>query len=278
LGLPGMVAVGLAASGLGPVAMAYDGCAFQAHRKAAVDAAGVTKVVIRAGAGDLDVVGQADGTRIHASGLACASKQALLDAAQVVVRREGDVVYVESNLAPDLDEGSRGNGDHARIDTKITLPNGIAVEAFDSSGDSTFADLNSLSVDDSSGDLDVSGIATSVEVIDSSGDVEIRAAGSVRLRDSSGDVEIDEVRGNVDVVVDSSGDIEIAGVDGSVRIAQDSSGGIRVEDVRGSVMVDADSSGDIFAGRVRGDFTVSSDSSGTIGHESIGGKISVPRR
>lgn len=274
MGLPGLVSFGLVSLALGPVAMADDECAFRADRKAGVDAAGVTKVVIRAGAGDLEVTGRADTARIDASGQACAAKQALLDEARIAVRREGNVVYVETQLPHD---GSWGRSDYAHIDLKIALPTQIAVDAVDSSGDASFADVKSLSVQDSSGDLEIARIAGGVDVGDSSGDVEIRGAGSVRVRDSSGDLDIDEVRGDVTVEVDSSGDIEIAKVDGNVRIEQDSSGGIRVEDVRGGVLVDSDSSGDIFAGRVRGDFTVRSDSSGSIGHESIGGNVSVPR-
>jgi hypothetical protein len=277
MGLPALVSFGLVSVALGPVAMADDECAFRADRKAGVDTGGVTKVVIRAGAGDLEVIGRADTARIDASGQACATKQAQLDEARIEVRREGNVVYVETRLPQDEDGGSWGRNGHAHIDLKVALPTLIAVDAVDSSGDASFADLKSLAVQDSSGDLEVARIAGGVDVGDSSGDVEIRGAGSVRVRDSSGDLDIDEVHGDVAVEVDSSGDIEIAKVDGNVRIGQDSSGGIRIEDVRGGVMVDSDSSGDIFAGRVRGDFTVRSDSSGSIRHESVGGNVSVPR-
>jgi hypothetical protein len=264
----------LVAAGMGPATASAESCDF---RNAGVDAAGVVKIVIHAGAGDLKVHGTADGRRIDAKGVACAGKQALLDQSQLSVRREGNVVFVETKLPQEGEGWTWGKNEYAYLDLGVSLPANIAIEAVDSSGDATFEDLKSLVLQDSSGDLTLARIAGALEVNDSSGDVEIDRAGSVRVNDSSGNLDIDEVSGDVVVENDSSGDIEIAQVKGSVTIEQDSSGTIRVEDVRGSVTVDNDSSGDIYAGRVNGDFTVKNDSSGSIGHTAIGGKISVPR-
>ncbi|HEV7608119.1 MAG TPA: DUF4097 family beta strand repeat-containing protein [Steroidobacteraceae bacterium] len=253
-----------------------DDCKFQADRAGGVDAKGVEKVVIRTGAGDMKVVGRGNAVRIEARGVACAAKQELLDSTQISVRREGNIVYVETVLPQNEDGWSFLNNDYAYIDIGIALPVSIPVEATDSSGDATFEDLQALTLQDSSGDLQLERIAGLADVNDSSGDLDIEGAGSVRVRDSSGDVEIREVRADVEVIVDSSGDIHVEKVGGNVKIAQDSSGGIRIEDVKGSVTVDSDSSGDIYAGRVTGDFTVSEDSSGSIEHESIDGRITVP--
>ncbi|HEY6124192.1 MAG TPA: DUF4097 family beta strand repeat-containing protein [Steroidobacteraceae bacterium] len=253
-----------------------DGCKLRADRAAGIEAKGVEKVIIRTGAGDMKVVGRGNAVRIEARGVACAAKQELLDASQISVRREGNVVYVEATLPQDDDNWSWGNNDYAYIDIGIALPSSIPVEATDSSGDATFEDIHALNLQDSSGDLNLNRIAGLVDVGDSSGDIEIESAGSVRVRDSSGDIDIDDVRADIEVVLDSSGDIEIAKVGGSVKVQQDSSGEIRIEDVKGSVNIDSDSSGDIYAGIVGGDFTVSEDSSGSINHKSITGKIHVP--
>jgi DUF4097 and DUF4098 domain-containing protein YvlB len=265
----------LAAAGMGPAHAGGDGCEFRADRNAGVDAGGVVQIVIRAGAGELKVRGTADARRIAAHGLASAGTQALLDQAQVDVRREGNVVYVETRLPQDGEGSGWSRHEYAYIDLGLTLPTHIAVEATDSSGDATFEDLKSLSVQDSSGDLSLARIAGTAEVNDSSGDLEIEKAGSVRVNDSSGDIDIDDVHGDVVVQNDSSGDIEIAKVDGNVTIEQDSSGGIRVEDVRGSFTVNNDSSGDIYAGRVKGDFTVKNDSSGSIRVEDVRRNVTV---
>src|SRR5687767_198329 len=236
-----------------------DGCKFRADRAGGIEAAGVEKVIIRTGAGDMKVVGRGNAVRIEARGVACAAKQELLDATRITVRREGNIVYVETDMPQD-GGWNFGNNSYAYIDLGVALPSNIAVDATDSSGDANFEDLKALTVQDSSGDLEILRIAGLADVNDSSGDIKIEHAGSVRLRDSSGDLDVESVLGDVDVDNDSSGDIRIATVDGSVKVRQDSSGGIRVEDVKGSVDVESDSSGDIYAGRVRGNFTVGDDS------------------
>jgi DUF4097 and DUF4098 domain-containing protein YvlB len=259
-----------------PTSLAWGDCKFKEDRSGGVDARGVEKVVIRAGAGDMKVIGLGNAVRIEARGVACAGKQELLDATKISVRREGNIVYVETDLPQEESGWSFGKNGYAYIDLGVALPSNIPVEATDSSGDANFEELKSLTLEDSSGDLEISRIAGLADVSDSSGDVTIDQAGSVRLRDSSGDLDVENVNGDVDVVNDSSGGIEIAQVDGNVNVREDSSGDIRVEDVKGSVDVDSDSSGSIYASRVKGDFTVGNDSSGSIEHESIGGQVKVP--
>ena len=264
---------------LGPAtALAWgDACEFRAERAGGIDAKGIEKVVIRAGAGDMKIVGRSNAVRVEARGTACAGKQELLDASQINVRREGNVVYVETALPQNNDGGwNWGKNDYAYIDVGIALPSSVPVEATDSSGDTNVEDLAALTMQDSSGDLEIHRIAGLADVTDSSGDLDVDDAGSVRVRDSSGDVEIDKVRGEVEITGDSSGDIHVAQVGANVHVLQDTSGGIRVEDVKGNVIVDSDSSGDIYAGHVGGDFTVSEDSSGDIDHDSVGGKVTIP--
>lgn len=253
-----------------------DGCEFRADRAGGVDAAGIEKVVIRAGAGDMKVVGRSNAVRVEARGTACASTQELLDSTNISVRREGNVVYVETELPRKDGSWKLGVNQSAYIDIGIALPLSVPVEAVDSSGDAVLEDLAALTIQDSSGDLEITRVAGLVDVGDSSGDISIERAGSVRLRDSSGDIDVTDTEGDVEVSIDSSGDMRVARVGGNVRIEQDSSGSMRVEDVKGGVKVESDSSGDIYAGRVGGDFTVSSDSSGSIEHEEIGGSVSIP--
>lgn len=259
-------------------ASAWGDCKFRADRAGGVDASGVEKVVVRAGAGDLKVLGPARATRIEARGVACAAKQDLLDQTQISVRREGNTVFVETSLPQDGNGWSFMNNDYAYIDLGVALPSNLPVEAIDSSGDAAFEDLAALHLQDSSGDLDIRRIAGPVEVSDSSGDLEIEDVGSARISDSSGDVEIENVRGGVEIDQDSSGDIEIAKTGGSVHVRQDSSGNIRIEEVRGNVDVDSDSSGDIHAAHVSGNFTVRDDGSGSIGHDAITGRVDIPQK
>jgi len=146
---------------LGPVtAFAWgDGCKLRADRAGGVDAKGVEKVVVRTGAGDMKVIGRGNAVRIEARGVACAAKQELLDAAQISVRREGNVVYVETNLPQNQDGWTFGNNEYAYIDIGIALPSSIPVDATDSSGDADFEDLKALTLQDSSGDVSIHRIA-----------------------------------------------------------------------------------------------------------------------
>ncbi len=226
----------------------------------------------------MQVLGRGNAVRIEARGVACAAKQDLLDQTQVSVRREGNIVYVETSLPQDNNGWSFMKNDYAYVNLGVALPSSIPVEAIDSSGDAAFEDLGALKLQDSSGDLDINRIAGLVEVTDSSGDLDIEGAGSARVSDSSGDVEIHDVRGGVDIDQDSSGDIRIRKAGGSVRVQQDSSGSIRIEDVRGNVDVDSDSSGDIYAGQVSGNFTVRDDGSGSIDHDAITGRVDIPNK
>jgi hypothetical protein len=251
-------------------------CKFEAERVAAIESKGVEKVVIRAGAGDLHVTGRSDALRIAARGKACAPKQELLDRAQITVRREGNVVYLETDLPQNSPNAGWSDNDYATIDLGIALPKDLPVEAVDSSGDAVFEGLKALQVTDSSGDLRVSEVAELAEISDSSGDLEVSDVGRVRLNDSSGDVAVERVRGDVEVLVDSSGDMRIENIDGAVVVQSDSSGGLYFEEVKGSVTVNSDSSGDIRAASVGGDFTVNQDSSGSIDYERITGRVNIP--
>jgi hypothetical protein len=246
-----------------------DGCEISAERSGQLDLAGIQKVVILAGAGDLEVTGSTSTSRLEARGKACASSQALLDQTRITVRRDGSTATVETNMPED-------NDGHSSIDLVVTLPSNLPVEAQDSSGDARLRGLKSLSIQDSSGDLNIESIAQLAQVRDSSGDIEIEKAGDVRLEDSSGDIEVEEVHGDVEVTSDSSGEIRIEEIGGKVHIAQDSSGGIHVAKVKGSVAVDSDSSGAIDVDTIGGDFTVTDDSSGGVKHRNVTGKVSVP--
>lgn len=259
---------------VGGIHAAHADCVFTAQREGAADLAGVTKVVINTGAGDLDIEASADAKRIAARGNACASSQALLDNLLLEVRREGDVVHVDAGARSSDKVITIGNS-YAHIHVGIALPANLPVEVRDSSGDTVVRGVASLKLDDSSGDIEVSN-AGDVAINDSSGDTKVRDVASAEIKDSSGDISVAGVRGDVTVTFDGSGDIEIGKVDGKVEIGSDGSGEIRVTDVKGSVLVGSDGSGDITVENVGGDFTVGNDGDGEIHSRGIAGKVNVP--
>jgi len=234
-------------------------CKFTATREGSADLAGVTKVVVAAGPGELSIVGSADARRIVARGNACASSQELLDRLNLEVRREGDTVFIDAGLARAINMITIGTV-YAHINVGIALPTNLPVEARDSSGP-----------------VSVSGVAA-LKLDDSSGDIEVRDVGSVEIKDSSGDILVDGVRGDATVTFDGSGDIEIRDVGGNAEVGSDGSGNIRFSGVLGNVLVGNDGSGDIVVENAGGDFTVGNDGSGTINHRGVAGKVTLPER
>ena len=247
----------LAAAALAPAALRAE-CKFEQERTGGESAAGVSRLVLVAAAGELEVRGDAKATRVEATGKACASSQALLDQITLKTRREGSTLFVEV-IMPKLNDVTLFGSNSASLDLRVTLPTTLPVEAQDSSGDAVLEDLKSIKLLDSSGDLTIRNIA-----------------GAVDVRDSSGDIEVEGITGNVEVLVDSSGDIEIEEVSGNVHIAQDSSGGIELANVKGNVAIDADTSGGIAVRNIGGDFTVAADTNGGIRHDNVTGRVSLP--
>jgi hypothetical protein len=250
-------------------------CKVEANRSAGADVAGVEKVVLVAGAGDLDVKGSSGAKRIEAGGKACASTQALMDAIVLKMHREGSTLFIET-VMPELQQVTLFGSSYAFLDLKVTLPDNLPVDAQDSSGDAHLGNLKNLHMLDSSGDLEIRNISGALDLKDSSGDIVLEHIGSAKLQDSSGDMTIEDVTNDVEITVDSSGDINIDKVGGSVHILQDSSGEIKVENVRGNVLVDADTSGSIEVDNIGGDFAVGADSGGGVRMNHVQGNVKVP--
>jgi Toastrack DUF4097 len=231
-------------------ALAWDGCRVRAERSGEMDTAGVDRIEILAGAGDLEVVGRADATVVSARGKACARDDDDLARVDLSLERDGRTLRIASVIPAEVE--------NAILDFRVELPAALPVRIVDSSGDVDITNLAELNLRDSSGDVQIE-----------------RVAGNVQLEDSSGDLRLRDV-GNVHIVSDSSGDIRIEHAR-SVRIDADSSGEIYVRDVSGDVSIGDDSSGDIVVRGIGGDFTVENDGSGEIDYSEVAGKVRKPR-
>ncbi|MEJ2384303.1 MAG: hypothetical protein P8Y54_07870 [Xanthomonadales bacterium] len=239
-----------------PLAQAWD-CAYEKNIDQSLDLAGSEVLQVNAAAGDLEIRGDAAEDRAVIRGTLCVSEEKWLDEGRV--ETSGGPRPEISVVLPDASGWSLTGSRYAYLDLEIRVPAETA-----------------LDVRDSSGDADISGVA-SVRVSDSSGDLELEnIGGPVVLRDSSGDIELSDIRGDVTVENDSSGDIDGERITGNVLVEKDSSGGIYFEGVSGNVTVERDSSGDITARDVGGDFTVLRDGSGNIRAVDVVGKVDIP--
>jgi DUF4097 and DUF4098 domain-containing protein YvlB len=211
-----------------------------------------------AGSGSLEVTGVAGLREVRAVGRACASHEEFLEELDLTGEMDGSELVMETHY-PDISGMSGWGSRYARIDLRIEVPEGMAANIRDSSGEMMLQGTGSLTIYDSSGEIEAFGIDGSVWIEDSSGEIV--------LRDVTGDVEID----------DGSGEIELTGVGGGVTI-DDGSGEIDVRDVVGNVLVVRDGSGSIEVDEVGGDFVVERDGSGSIRYDNVHGRVDVPRR
>jgi len=254
-------------------------CEHSAERKGQLDAAGAKRIEIKARAGNLRITGEKGGG-VVASGMACASSEKVLEGIQLLTRRDGDGLLVEV-VMPDRETMEGGGGglfgsNYASLDLTVRVPDNVPLVVTDSSGDAEITSVASADVTDSSGELRIRDVPGNLRVRDSSGEIILRnIGGNLELQDSSGDVRVSDVAGNVEVSVDSSGDLDIERVKRDVVIGQDSSGSIVIADVDGSVRIDHDGSGDVDVRRVKGKFTLGSKGSGDVRESEIGGGVDI---
>lgn len=233
-------------------------CRFEAERSFTAPVSSGGQLTLQAGSGSLEVVGVGGLGEIRAVARACASHEEFLEDLRLTTRESGGTVHVQTHY-PDW-SSSRFSGErYARLDLRLEVPEGLVADIQDSSGGMAISNLGDLSIDDSSGEIEVHSVQGSVRIDDSSGEI--------RLWDVTGDVEID----------DGSGEIDLAGIGGMVTV-NDGSGEIDAQDVGGTVLILRDGSGSIEVDGVGGDFIVERDGSGSIEYDNVAGRVDVPKK
>ena len=252
-----------------------DDCKYTAKRKASTLSAGITKVVIHAESGSLDVNGTAGAAQILADGTACTSDEDFLPRMTLTLRKVGSELHIDTDIPTKTVVFGFFT---ARLDFAVTLPAGLPVEIEDGSGWLKVSHTGALSIDDGSGSIEVRDIRGPLTIHDGSGSIDIdTVVGNVNVEDDSGELSVRSVTGSVEIE-DGSGAISVARVEGSLRIRDDGSGSITVQNVRRDVTIDEDGSGGVEVADVGGSFTVSRKGSGHIDYERVSGKVSVPSR
>ena len=233
-----------------------DSCRYEEPRTATLDGAGLERVVVKALAGSLVIVGKSGLNEVRVEGIACAGKQDHLESIRLVTERTGTTATIEVEI-PETN-WSLFSGSSPRLDLEVEVPHGVALDVRDSSGAMEIRGVGSADVQDSSGEIVIEDVS-----------------GDLRIDDSSGSIEVSDVSGDVRLE-DSSGSIEVRRVGGSVVVDRDSSGSIEIEKVQRDVLVRRDSSGSISVADGGGNFTVERDSSGSIRYENVKGRVDIP--
>ncbi len=234
-----------------------DSCRFEKKIEKTLDVSNSELLTITAAAGDLDVVGVSGSGKAIIHARVCASKEAWL-AESDIYTAAGKHSEISADL-PDTDGNWIFGTNYVWMDMHIEVPDDLALDVSDSSGDMLLKNIAEVQIKDSSGDIEVES-----------------ARGSVSVRDSSGDIDIAGAEGDVTIESDSSGDIDAADINGSFLVVSDSSGDIEVVRVSDDVVVENDSSGDIGARDVGGDFRVLKDGSGGIHSSGVKGEVQIP--
>jgi hypothetical protein len=251
-------------------------CRYNAQRRAATQAGGISRVVIHADAGSLKVDGTPGATQIVAAGQACTSDEDFLPRMTLTLRRSGSDLHITTEIP---DRTVIFGFFSARLDLGVTLPAGLPVVIEDDSGWIKVANTGTLTIDDDSGAIEVRHVNGNVTIHDDSGAIDISTVtGNVTVEDDSGELAIKNVSGNVEIE-DDSGAIIVENITGSLRIREDDSGSIMVQNVKRDVTIDDDGSGGIEVADIGGNFTVAhKGSSGSIDYVRVAGKVRIPER
>jgi hypothetical protein len=234
-----------------------DDCKFEKKIEKTLDLSNSELLSITAAAGDLEVAG-VPGTHVATiHGRVCASKEEWLESSDIYTAA-GKHAEISANL-PDTDSNWSFGNTYLMLDMHIEVPDSLALDVRDSSGDMLLKNIADVQIKDSSGDIEIE-----------------RALGTVTISDSSGEIDIDGAEGDITIESDSSGDIGARDINGSVLVVSDSSGDIDVSRVSDNFVVERDSSGDISASDVGGDFRVLRDGSGGIRSNGVKGEVQIP--
>ncbi len=232
-----LVITALCLAAAGP-ALAGD---YRETRDLAVDAGGLTALVIDAGAGTLEVRGVAglDSIVVRATIVVADAgddegRDLVSKRARLALDLDGDVARLESHF----DQGLWGLGSNGRIDLDVQAPSDLPLRIIDGAGSMDVENfVSNVTIEDASGSLEVHGTGR-LEIVDGSGSIEVsRAAGDVDIDDGSGSITVETVDGSVKID-DGSGSIRVSDVSGDLVIVDAGSGSVNYTDIRGEVRED----------------------------------------
>lgn len=241
-----------------PLSLQASDCKYSKNIDQTLDLGGTEELSVQATAGDLRIRGVSGSNEARITGKICSSKEKWL-ADSSVETHGGQRAEIAVVLADQESGWAQMGWNYLYLDLELEVPDHVALDVRDSSGDMDISGVGALTIQDSSGDIDVED-----------------SFGPVSIRDSSGDIELRDIKREVTIESDSSGDIRGSDIERSVLVISDSSGDIDFRDVGENFIVERDSSGDISANRVGGDFRVERDGSGEIDYRNIEGQVDIP--
>ena len=212
------------------------------QRELTLDSQDLQGLIAETGAGSLEIIGVEGLTQIKLVADIYSN-----DDSKVILTLEKKAN--KAKLKADFEQ-SGFNNYSPYIDLKLQVPANLALDIDDGSGAILISKMTAdINVKDGSGELIING-GNNVSIDDGSGDIEVsQINGNLTIDDGSGAIKVTDVRGNI-AIDDGSGNIEIANVQSPVTIT-DGSGDINVFNTKGLTILAA-GSGDVKFNKIDG--------------------------
>ncbi len=216
------------------------------QRELILDSQDLQGLIAETGAGSLEIIGVEGLSQIKLVADIYSNKDGN-DDSKVILTLEKKAN--KAKLKADFEQ-SGFNNDSPYIDLKLQVPANLALDIDDGSGAILISKMTAdINVKDGSGKLIMNG-GNNVSIEDGSGDIEIsQINGSLTIEDGSGAIKVTDIRGNI-AIDDGSGNIEVANVQSPVTIT-DGSGDINVFNTKGLTILAA-GSGDVTFNKIDG--------------------------
>ncbi|MCS6179593.1 DUF4097 domain-containing protein [Shewanella baltica] len=212
------------------------------QRELTLDSQDLQGLIAETGAGSLEIIGVGGLTQIKLVADIYSN-----DDSKVILTLEKKAN--KAKLKADFEQ-SGFNNYSPYIDLKLQVPANLALDIDDGSGAILISKMTAdINVKDGSGELIING-GNNVSIDDGSGDIEVsQINGNLTIDDGSGAIKVTDVRGNI-AIDDGSGNIEVANVQSPVTIT-DGSGDINVFNTKGLTILAA-GSGDVKFNKIDG--------------------------
>ncbi|WP_413473269.1 hypothetical protein [Shewanella baltica] len=212
------------------------------QRELTLDSQDLQGLIAETGAGSLEIIGVEGLTQIKLVADIYSN-----DDSKVILTLEKKAN--KAKLKADFEQ-SGFNNYSPYIDLKLQVPANLALDIDDGSGAILISKMTAdINVKDGSGELIING-GNNVSIDDGSGDIEVsQINGNLTIDDGSGAIKVTDVRGNI-AIDDGSGNIEVANVQSPVTIT-DGSGDINIFNTKGLTILAA-GSGDVKFNKIDG--------------------------
>lgn len=215
------------------------------QRELTLDSQDLQGLIAETGAGSLEIIGVEGLTQIKLVADIYSNKDSNDSKLILTLEKKAN----KAKLKADFEQNGFNNYS-SYIDLKLQVPANLALDIDDGSGAILISKMTAdINVKDGSGELIING-GNNVSIDDGSGDIEVsKISGNLTIDDGSGAIKVTDIRGNI-AIDDGSGNIEVANVQSAVTIT-DGSGNINVFNTKGLTILAA-GSGDVTFNKIDG--------------------------